>query len=162
SVTLATELVLDAQFHGEPAAWITTRKTSFFPPDAAANGVDLAALVVVRAHEVAQIPRAAGWLGRSGAFGLLVLDLGSEPSVPAPLLSRLLGLAQKHEVAILCLSEKSAANPSIHSLVSLRADASRERRAPGLFTCSLRVAKDKRHAPGWGQTQVFRGPAGVQ
>lgn len=160
--TFAVQLVLDSQQQGEPVAWITTRDHAFYPPDAAANGVDLAALVVVRTPGGEHVPRAADQLGRSGAFGLLILDLGAEARVPAPLLSRLLGLAQKHDMAVVCLTMKSSDSPSLDSLVALRADAGRTRQSPGRFACTLRVAKDKRHAPGWGETVLCRGPAGVQ
>jgi len=160
--TFAVSLLLDAQQQGEPAAWITTRERAFYPPDVAANGVDLAALVVVRVPGVEHVPRAADQLGRSGAFGLLILDLGADARVPTPLLSRLLGLAQKHDLAIVCLTEKTSDSPSLDSLVSLRADVVRSRQSPGRFACTLRVAKDKRHAPGWGETVWCRGPAGVQ
>lgn len=160
--TFAVSLLLDAQEQGEPAAWITTRESAFYPPDAAANGIDLAALVVVRTPGVEHVPRAADQLGRSGAFGLLILDLGAGARVPTPLLSRLLGLAQKHDMAVVCLTEKASDQPSLDSLVSLRADVFRSRQSPGRFACTLRVAKDKRHAPGWGETLLCRGPAGVQ
>jgi recombination protein RecA len=161
-LTSAFGLVLDAQRQGEPVVWITLQHTHFFPPDVAANGVDLDSLVVVRVKEPEQVPRAADQLARSGAFGLLVLDLGPEPRVPAPLLSRLLGLAQKHESAVVCLSAKPPDSPSLDSLVSLRADVFRARRGPGVFDCVLRVAKDKRHAPGWRHVDSCRGPAGVR
>ncbi len=161
-LTSAFGLVLDAQRQGEPAVWITLQHTHFFPPDVAANGVDLDSLVIVRVKEPEQVPRAADQLARSGAFGLLVLDLGAEPRVPTPLLSRLLGLAQKHESAVVCLSAKPPDSPSLDSLVSLRADVFRVRRAPGVFDCVLRVAKDKRHAPGWRHVDTCRGPAGVR
>lgn len=160
--TFAVSLLLDAQQQGEPAAWITTRDSAFYPPDVAANGVDLAALVVVRAPGAEHVPRAADQLGRSGAFGLLILDLGAGARVPTPLLSRLLGLAQKHDMAVVCLTEKASDQPSLDSLISLRADVFRSRQSPGRFTCTLRVSKDKRHAPGWGETMLCRGPAGVQ
>src|SRR5512143_2066759 len=51
SLTFAVALVLDAQRRGGVAAWVTARESSFFPPDAAGNGVDLAALPVVRVPE---------------------------------------------------------------------------------------------------------------
>jgi recombination protein RecA len=161
-LTSAIGLVLDAQRRGEPVAWIAPRHDCFYPPDAAANGVDLAALVVVRPPDAAQVPRAADQLARSGAFGLLVLDLGTEPRVPVPVLARLLGLAQKHAVAIVCLSEKPPAAASLGSLVSLRADVERVRRAPGTFACTLRVTKDKRRAPGWEHAELCQGPMGFR
>src|SRR5512147_2110212 len=41
-LTLAFRLVLEAQRKGEPTAWVGRRESVFYPPDAAAAGVDLA------------------------------------------------------------------------------------------------------------------------
>src|SRR5687768_14017525 len=49
SLTAATSLLLEAQGRGEPTAWITLPTASFYPPDLDDAGVDLDALVVVRA-----------------------------------------------------------------------------------------------------------------
>lgn len=158
--TLAFALVLDAQNRGEPAAWLTDTSRSFFPPDAARCGVDLAALAVVRLPDVNAVPRAADPLLRSGAFGLVVLDLG-RTAVPAPLQSRLLGLAHQHQAAVVFLTEKPVSAPSLGSLVSLRAEVSR-RAGPDGFDCALRAGKDKRRAPGWTHAEVRRGPDGLR
>src|SRR5689334_3058740 len=80
TLTCAVGLVLEAQVQAEPVAWIAIAGTSFYPPDLADSGVDLAALVVVRAPELLAGVRAAERLLRSGAFGLVVLDLGATPS----------------------------------------------------------------------------------
>ena len=155
AVTFAFHLINESQRAGEPAAWIGTPASCFFPPDAAGGGVDLEALVVVRAPDSQRVARAADQLARSGAFAVLVLDL--DGPVPPALLSRLLGLAQKHEVAIAMLSEQP-----LGSLVSLRAETQSRRRAGGTVTCELRVIKDKRRAPGWTVEEVCRGPAGLR
>jgi recombination protein RecA len=157
--TLAMALVLDAQRRAEPAAWLTGTGQSFFPPDAAASGVDLDALAVVRAPDPAALARAADPLLRSGAFGLVVLDLG-KAQVAAPLQSRLLGLAQKHQCAVVFLTEKPPTAPSLGPLVSLRAEVVRAHGPEG-FRCELRVVKDKRRAPGWAHVEVCRGPPGL-
>jgi recombination protein RecA len=128
SLTFATALVLDAQRRGETTAWVTARDASFFPPDAAENGVDLEALPVVRVPETRNVPNAGERLVRCGAFDLVVLDLGERGGVPMPLLTRLLGLAEKHRTAVLFLTEKPASLPSLGSPVSLRAESRRERR----------------------------------
>jgi recombination protein RecA len=156
AVTFAFHLIAESQRAGEPAAWIGPPASCFFPPDAAGGGVDLEALVVVRAPDSAAVARAADHLARSGAFGVLVLDL-LDGTVPPALLSRLLGLAQKHEVAIAMLSEQP-----LGSLVSLRAETQSRRRAGGDVACELRVVKDKRRAPGWTVEEVCRGPAGLR
>ena len=122
-LTLAFSLVLDAQRAGEPVAWLTADASAFFPPDAARGGVDLDALVVVRLPAAGQLPRAAEHLARSGAFGLLVLDLGEAARVPVPMQMRLLGLARQHEAAVLFLTRKGGGDASLGSLVSLRAEA---------------------------------------
>jgi recombination protein RecA len=79
-----------------------------------------------------------------------------------PLLARLVKLAQKHEAAVLCLTDKHAEKPSLGSLVSLRCEATRKRlSAVDRFSCELRVLKDKRRGPGWQHQEVVRGPAGL-
>jgi recombination protein RecA len=162
TLTQAFRLVLEAQRRGEPAAWVTDRQSSFYPPDVAEGGVDLDALVVVRVLEAGGRARAADQLARSGAFGLIVIDLGISAVIPPPLQARLLGLAQKHDTAIVALTEKGSDAPSLGSLVSLRGGTRRERKADGVFACTIEVLKDKRHAPGWTHEEVCRGPAGLR
>ena len=162
TLTLAFALVLDAQQRGEPAVWITTTGSSFFPPDAADGGVDLDALVVVRVATSPQMFRAADHLARSGGFGLLVLDLGDHAHMPAPAQTRLAGLAVRHGLLLLCLTRKDAEVPSLGSLISLRATAAREAWGDGRFTCTLRVLKDKCRGPGWSHTELCRGPDGLR
>jgi RecA/RadA recombinase len=99
ALTLAFGLVLDAQKRGEPVGWATSTESSFYPPDAAQLGVDLAALVVVRVPKADAIARAGEKLLRSGGFGLVVLDLGPA-DIPTPLQSRLTGIAHHHHSAL--------------------------------------------------------------
>jgi recombination protein RecA len=160
--TFAFALIVEAQGRGEPVAWVTDTGRAFYPPDAAAWGVDLDALAVVRVPEPAAIARAADQLARSGAFGLVVLDLGARGQLAPALASRLLGLAGKHAMAVVCLTEKGPDAPSLAGLVSLRAETTRTRLGPGIFACTLHVIKDKRRAPGWTHEEVCRGPAGLR
>ncbi len=159
-LTFAFSLVLDAQRRGEPVAWLTPEQHVFFPPDAAASGADLDALVLVRLADARRLPRAAEQLARSGAFGLLLLDLGQAP-VPQAMLTRLTGLAQKHGTAIVFLTAKEASVPSLGSLVSLRGEVRRKRVTDGRFRCELHALKDKRRGPGWRHHEHFDGPAGL-
>jgi recombination protein RecA len=78
------------------------------------------------------------------------------------MLSRLLGLAQKHESAVLFLTQSDRDAPSVDPLVGMRAWASAERVSEGSFVLSVRALKDKRRAPGWERREVFRGPAGLR
>jgi recombination protein RecA len=169
TLTAATRLLLDAQRAGEPAAWVGTDESSFYPPDLAESGVDLSALVVVRvptASAMRPLPTllavAAERLLRSGAFGLVVIDLGRDPVLVQALQSRLLCLAQRHQSALVCLTEKSEEAASLGSLVSLRVQVSRTWLVRERFLCELRVKKDKRRGPVWSEREVCRGPMGLR
>jgi len=160
--------VLDAQAEGEPVAWLGSVASSFYPPDAAESGVDLEALLVVRVTPTPErsvpvlLATAAERLLRSGAFGLAVLDLGQGAELSQSLQSRLLGLAQRHHAAVLCLTHKPESSPSLGSLVSLRAQAVRTWLGQDRFACELRVLKDKRRGPVWSEREVYRGPLGLR
>jgi len=160
-LTLATSMILDAQRQAETAVWITSNNSSFFPIDVSAAGVDLESLAVIRVPDASAVARAADKLARSGAFGLLVLDLGATPRVSAALQARLRSLARKHDTAILCLTEKSGKASSLGSLVSLRGEARIRRLGDDRFACELRVLKDKHRGPGWVHTEICRGPDGM-
>jgi len=173
TLTAAVELVLEAQIAGEPAGWISLFESTFYPPDVAETGVDLAALSVVQVRDATTAARAAERLLRSGAFGLVVMDLGAlgalgalgglggEPlDLPAAHQGRLVTLAQTHDAAIVCITEKPAESPSLGSLVSLRAEAMRIRDREHGHEMSLRVLKDKRRGPGWSRRLKLRGPSG--
>ena len=167
TLTAAVELVGEAQGQGEPVAWLTLTSGSFYPPDVADSGVDLAALVVIRAPDATAIARAAERLLRSGAFGLVVLDLGDKAELSMQIQGRLVTLAQTHDAAVVCLTEKSQDTSSLGSLVSLRAEAVRlhapEDKTGGErgYHVTLRALKDKRRGPGWTRTTKLRGPPGV-
>jgi recombination protein RecA len=162
ALTTAAGLLWKAQHAGEPTAWVSARPSLFFPPDLAAGGIDLAALVVVRAPNASSAARATDKLLRSGAFGLVVLDLGAHAAVPSPLLGRLLGLAQKHHAVVVFLTEKAVDAPSLAPIVSLRVAASRCNAGAGRFACTIAATKDKRRAPGWTLEETFRGPPGLR
>lgn len=176
TLTAAFGLVLEAQRLGEPTAWITLPQSTFFPPDAADGGVDLNALPVVRAPDPSAAARAAAQLIRSGAFGLVVLDLGfhleetCNQKIPVPLQSRLAGLSKKHATALIVLTEKPTRETSLGSLISLRAEAQRmaltrhqetKRRDTPSFEVRIRVLKDKRRGPGYLHREICHGPAGL-
>lgn len=161
TLTFAMRLVWEAQDLGEPVAWITSRQRFFFPPDALANGVDLGALALVLAQSLDELARAADLLVRSGAFGLVVIDLG-DTRLTERQLTRLLGLARTHDTAIVCLTVKAEASPSLGSLVSLRASVRREREQAHRFRCELAALKDKRRSPGWRHTEICHAPPGLR
>ena len=160
ALTLTFTLIREAQAHGEPVAWVTLAESCFYPPDAARSGVDLAAVVVVRVGHDESIARAGEKLLRSGAFGVVVLDLGTG-DIPMPLQTRLTGLAHRHHAALICLTRKESRAFSLGSLVSLRAHAERKRLEGNRFACALRVLKDKRRGPTWHYEGIYNGPAGL-
>ena len=160
-LTAAFRLVLDAQLEGEPVAWITVTPDTFFAPDVAENGVDLKALVLILAPDAKAAARAADRLLRSGAFGLIVMDLDSNPTLPIPLQARLVQQARAHHTALLCLTSKARESPSLGSMVSLRGQTSCRRLAVDRFQYNIEILKDRRHGPGWRHTEICRGPDGL-
>ena len=158
SLSAATSLLLDAQLEGETSAWVMRSSRSFFPPDLHAWGVDLDALTVVRVPDGLSVARVGDQLARSGAFGLLLLDIGDNARIPTPLLSRLLGLARKHDTAVLFLT----GGVSLGSLISLRIETEMHRLDGGRFAVHLHATKDKRRAPGWTHEEICRGPSGLR
>lgn len=164
SLTAAVALVAEAQARGEPVAWASLPAACFYPPDLAEVGVDLDALVVIRAPDPVAMARAADRLLRSGGFGLVVLDLGpagADVALPIPVQGRLVGLAQHHDAALVVVTDKPATSPSLGSMVSLRAEAVRER-ADGGFRVALRASKDKRRGPGWSEVTDVHAPPGLK
>jgi recombination protein RecA len=166
-LTTALGLVREAQRQGETTAWIAGEESLFYPPDAAEQGVDLGSLVIVRPPSHLAM-KAADKLARSGAFGLIAVDMSSQnaggPRRPgtAPKgdawLSRLLGLAQRHDTAVLFLTPRAA---PLGTLVSLRGEARRVRVSADHYQVRVRVLKDKRRSPEWQHREQHRGPAGM-
>jgi recombination protein RecA len=162
TLTAAIEIVGEAQQQGEPVAWLAPGSGTFYPPDVAESGVDLAALVVVRTPDAIAAARAAERCLRSGAFGLVVIDLGTrDGELSMQIQGRLVTLAQSHDAAVVCVTEKSDEAASLGSLVSLRAEALRVRAEGGALGLRVRVLKDKRNGPGFTHTTKRRGPAGL-
>ena len=173
TLTAAFILVLDAQHQDEAVAWVTMKQSTFYPPDAAEAGIDLDNLVVVRLGDVASLARATVQLTRSGGFGLVILDIGPEAlhakangyrrsrkKLTTPLLTKLVGLAQKYDTAVVALTEKTVQSASLSSLISLRAEARRKADVPNEIEIS--VLKDKRRGPGRFYHEVCRAPAGLR
>ncbi len=144
-LTAATSVLRDAQRAGETTAWITTTASAFFAPDMDRAGVDLDALAVLRVPQLigggwgTDVARTGARLLRSGAFGLVVLDMTEARGassrgrssqrrrrrLPPALLSRLSSLSRTHDAAALALTTKSRDTASLGPLVSLRAEVRR-------------------------------------
>jgi recombination protein RecA len=173
-LSAAVNLVVEAQLAGEPVAWISPQETSFYPPDVVECGVDVSALAVIHVPDTASAGRAAERLLRSHAFGLVILDLGAPDcvierngvhrtgtkSLSIANQGRLVTLAQQADSLVACITSKKHALESMGSLISLRADVSRERDTEG-FCVTLHVLKDKRRGPGWSRSERAKAPAGL-
>jgi len=172
ALTMVVQLLLDAQQQGEQTAWVACTGSLPFPPDLLENGLDLEALIVVRVPDLLAGARAADSLIRSGAFGLVVVDVDETPRIPTPVLARLASLAQRHHTALIFLTQYRAVSRSasagtggtspLGSLISLRVRARRQRLAADRFRCWLEVLKDKRRGPTWGVDEVCRGAPGMR
>lgn len=146
------------------AAWVGTTGSSFFPPDAVRAGASPERLVFLRLASASEQVRAAAALARSGAFGLIVLDLAesapaafspsflsssrplrargsSAPGVPP--LTRLAGLARRYRSAVVALTEKPPSAASLDPWVLGRYDAGH-----GEDGITITVVKDKRPGEG--------------
>jgi recombination protein RecA len=174
-LTLAAELVRQAHERRESVAWIFAHPDTFYPPDAADNGIDLAALPVIFAQNGKKAFRSAEILLRSGAFGLIVIDLGEKNNVPPAYQGRVVRLAQHYRSAVLCLTAQrvsgcsgsagaipSATAATLGSMVSLRLEPRRTEISTQHISYELRATKDKRHGPGWTHRAVYRSLAGLR
>jgi len=124
--TAAVREVVRLQREGELVAWIQTRGGTFYPPDAAEAGVDLASLTVVHVPSSAlDAARAAELLLRSGAFGLVLVDLEGmvDARLPSRALARLHALCRQHDSTVAFLTPP--AQEALGSLVSLRLEPRR-------------------------------------
>ena len=161
-LSLICTLLLEAQKLSTPVVWISVTRDSFYPPDLAANGIDLSVLPVVWLPDIRSAVRAADQLLGTGAFGLLVIDLYRNARLPAPLQVRLARSALNHGCTVCFLTVKEEQSPSLGSMISLYARVSRSRNAAGRFRLDLRVIKDKRSAPVWGHVEHIDGPPGLR
>ena len=162
TLTAAFDLILEAQHASEPAAWVSFTNTTFYPPDAVATGIDLAALAIIRVLDPPAAARSAERLLRSGGFGLVILDFGGAPAAELPTAhqGRLVTLAQTHDATVVCITDKPNDVPSLGSLISLRTEALRLHIRDHDYDVTLHALKDKHRGPGWSHTIKRRSPAG--
>jgi recombination protein RecA len=159
-LTLAGSLVQQFQAAGEPVAWVTTTKDTFFPPDLAATGVDLAALPVIRLTDPVAATTVTDRLIRSGSFGLVILELVEGSEVPAAILGKLVRLARQQEASLVCLTITAPNVTTLGSMVSLRGTIFREQEGRH-GVCGVVVQKDRQRAPGYRLSYQYRAPHGV-
>lgn len=160
STSMAVQVLLASQREGDPVAWIQPRGGELYPPDLAAAGVDLGALLVVHAppEDRASLPKAAELALRTGAFGAVVLDLSRvRPPRGDAWLGRLASLSREHDCRCVLLGPPEA-SASLGPLVSLRLALRRRRVRPGRYRVEVEVLKGKSGAP---LSDLFASPAWV-
>jgi recombination protein RecA len=170
-LTAAAHLVREVQERREPAAWIAAGDSLFYAPDLRDWGVDLGALPVARVDGAIAAARAAECMLRSGAFALIVFDLGRvggrtgsfarSAALPTAVQVRLAALCRRHQAALLLLAQKPEGAPPIASMAILRAEGAVRKTGFDRFTFELQVLKDKRQGGGWSHEEVLRGPDGL-
>ncbi len=173
-MTTATSILRSVQAEGDTAAWIQSEGGPLFPPDLHLGGVDLDALVVVhvptrgeRSGERASGPhllcKAAELLLRSGAFGLVIVDLseGAPPAGTEAWQGRLSALARQHHARVVLITDKPAQSDSLGTLVGLRIEPQRTRERPGRFVVRYEVIKNKSGRPFEPPSDLYQGPWGL-
>jgi recombination protein RecA len=157
ATSFAADLIVEAQAQGEPVAWIAGRNSIFYPPDFAESGVDLDGVTVVWAKGAAQSMLAVDQLLRSRAFGLIIVDLGTDWSVSDSALGRFARLAELHASAVVFLTVKLRDEQSIGSMISLRGTVSSESH----LSSTIRTIKDKHGATITVVRRDFDAPPGM-
>lgn len=149
-LTLAFALLRDAQTRDESVLWVSSSLKPFYPPDAHANGVDLARLPVLFLKSPQDAFVALARLLGSGGFGFVVWDLASwkkpEQRLPLAFLGRLNAMARHHRASMLVLTDKAKEEPSLGCLVSLRLQVEALHDNPELL--EVEVVRDKRGVTG--------------
>lgn len=166
ATSVAVAYVQQAQRQGEPVAWVQWERGNLYPPDLAAAGVRLDALLVVHAGHAGQTQprlRAAELLLRSGGFGLVVLDLTA--GVVPPGLAwqhRLQTWARQHHGVVLLLTHQADTQAaSLGALIALQIVPQVAPVAAGRFALTCAVHKNKlgQNVPDWSWAR--RGPQGL-
>jgi len=165
-ISAAASLVRSIQSTGDTAVWIQPRGGGLFPPDLAAAGVDLAALLVLHipsergAHELL---RAAELLLLAGAHGLVIVDLdGLRAPRGGAWQARLAALARRHRSALILLTDSPDHHSSLGPMISLRVAPRRTRSPAGHLAVSQHVLKNKSGGPADPRPQLSRPPAGAR
>jgi recombination protein RecA len=163
--TAAVSILRHAQCRGQLCAWVQPERGPLYPPDLEASGIDLGSLVCVHVPRRAGpfgLVRSAELLARSGAFGLVVVDLtAGEPAGEGRWQGRLAGIAREHGARLVMLTHKTAESSSLGPLVGVRVEARRERSGTERFVLRPRLLKAKTPLGGDPRAEDHRTPAGV-
>lgn len=160
-ISTAISVALEAQRRGEWIAWIQQGHASVYMPDLAAAGLDLDAIAFIQAPDnPLNMAKAADWLLRSGAIGLVIMDCIDNP-VSAHGQSRLAGLAKKHSAQLLILTSNHEQEHSVSPLVQVRIQPHRRSNGRGEHAIDNRVLKNKTLKPLVQKRALHRAPHGL-
>lgn len=125
-LALALAAAARATVAGQLVAFVDARG-ELYPPSAAALGVELGRLLVIRPNRGAgavAIARAAEIVARSRAFALIVVDLPAGQRLPDQIATRLRSAAHETGAAVVALASGADAVP--HAAVRLEVAAGEE------------------------------------
>jgi len=144
--TIAAPLMLHAQHHGALVAWVTSTRAIPYAPDLEAMGLDLDAIILVRLRSDEDALIAAERLMRSGAIGVMVVEVAQCSARTwgrrQPRIRRLQGLAEHHGACVIIGARRRIA---LGPLVAVEARVTRARTTAGVCL-ELEFIKDKRAA----------------
>jgi len=146
--TAAVSCVVEAQAQAELVAWVQPKDGALFPPDLDVAGVDLDSFVVIHVPHRAgpfALVRATEWLARSGAFGLMVIDLTDAlpPGSSINWQGRLRARLRQYDGRIVLLTSNAHEDPSSGPLVGLRVEARRGPLHADRFEVHTHILKNK-------------------
>ncbi len=159
AVSFVTEIILEAQGQNEPVAWVAGVSTTWYPPDLAQRGVDLGAVAVIRAGGEYESLTATEWLVRSGALGLVIVDVEGEWKATDASLGRIQKLADRSRCAVVFITRKRSQEPSLGSRISLRGCIGRSGSEP--FHIVINTVKNKKSNSSSRQGRQYHGPSGM-
>ena len=159
AVTVAADIIVEAQCRNEPVAWVAGTDSIFFPPDFHERGIDLSAVSVIRAGGEAESLMAAEWLIKSGAWGLVIVDVDCQWNISDASLFRIQKVAGRNLCAAVFLTRKRCHDPSLGSGIALRGCVSSSGSGP--FIVDVLTIKDRRFHSSSRRRRQYNGSSGM-
>jgi len=164
-ITLSAGLMRACLKNRRECAWILcgpeNEHSLFYPPDLASAGIDVERIPILPADSAARAFGLAERLLRSGAFGMIVLDLTLHHSIRSRLVGRVNALARSHESLVLCLTRRPPGQPSLDPMVFIHYHMESRRDDAGRFRASWHLRKDKQGVPGQRGEGLYEPPPGL-
>lgn len=157
-LSLAVDLIRQAQKQAEPVAWVGNDQICFVPVDVHQAGVDLAALPVLRLSKAAQAWKAADTLLRSGSFSLVVLDAAPDWRMSPAVRSLLVRHTRENQAVLLFLPGRHQGRGG---QASLRARCSLRQSGFDRFEVALHVEQGRLSPQAWQHMEACHGPDGL-